>query len=279
MRRMCRVLGIREWQYYQWRQQETKRKERRQREQDLVRVIEMKFHASDDAYECRKITKELRNEGIAVSEWKVRRIMREHGLYSVTQKKYRPYRHHQENNPYKQDLVRQEFRPEGPNAVWAGDITYIKTKIGWVYLAVVMDLYNREVIGYATSQKIDTELVKRALGEAIGRYPDTEGTVFHSDRGCQYAGAGFQNVLTAHDLRGSMSRGGCPYDNSCVESFFARLKKERIYRRRYHDLSEVNADLFDYIELFYNRKRIHSTLNYQTPIGYRFSNRPLFSGI
>lgn len=161
--------------------------------------------------------------------------------------------------------------------MWAGDITYIKTRIGWVYLAIVMDLYNREVIGYTTSQRIDTELVKRALGEAVGRYPDTKGTIFHSDRGCQYVGAGFQNALEGYGMRGSMSRGGCPYDNSCVESFFAQLKKERIYRRNYKDLSEVNEDLFDYIELFYNRKRIHSTLDYQTPMGYRFSNTPLFS--
>ena len=205
--------------------------------------------------------------------------MREHGLYSVTQKKYRPFRHHQESNPYKQDLVKQQFRPDGPNIVWAGDITYIKTRIGWVYLAIVMDLYNREVIGYATSQRIDTELVKRALGEAIGRYPDTEGTIFHSDRGTQYTSTGYQNTLASYKMHGSMSRGGCPYDNSRVESFFAQLKKERIYRRKYRDLSEVDADLFDSIELFYNRKRVHSTLNYQTPIGYRFNNASLFCGI
>jgi len=279
VRRMCRVLGVSEKQYYQWRIQEEQRNGRRLEERELVQWVEKAFHASDDAYGCRKITRELRNEGIAVSEWKVRRIMREHGLYSVTQRKYRPFRHHQETNPYKEDLVRQQFRPEGPNVVWAGDITYIKTRIGWVYLAIVMDLYNREVIGYAASQRIDTELVKRALGEAVGRYPDTQGTIFHSDRGTQYASSGYQNTLTSYKMLGSMSRGGCPYDNSCVESFFAQLKKERIYRRKYQDLSEVNADLFDYIELFYNRKRIHSTLNYQTPIGYRFSNRPLFSGI
>lgn len=279
VRRMCKVLGVSEKQYYQWGIQEEHRNGRRLEERELVQRVEEAFHASDDAYGCRKITRVLRNDGIAVSEWKVRRIMREHGLYSITQKKYRPFRHHQEENPYKQDLVKQQFRPEGPNIVWAGDITYIKTKIGWVYLAIVMDLYNREVIGYATSQKIDTELVKRALGEAVGRYPDTEGTIFHSDRGSQYASSGYQTLLASYHMRGSMSRGGSPYDNSCVESLFAQLMKERIYRRTYRDLSEVNADLFDYIELFYNRKRIHSTLNYQTPIGYRFSNMPLFCGI
>ncbi len=276
---MCKVLGVSEKQYYQWRIQEENRTGRRLEEFELVQAVEDAFHASDDAYGCRKIMRELKEAGIAVSEWKVRRIMRQHGFYSVTQRKYKPYRHHQETNPYKEDLVKQNFRPEAPNIIWAGDITYIKTKIGWVYLAVVLDLYNREVIGYATSLKIDTELVKRALGEAIGRYPDTEGTIFHSDRGTQYASAGYQNALVANKMRGSMSRGGCPYDNSCVESFFAQLKKERIYRRNYHDINEVNADLFDYIELFYNRKRIHSTLDYKTPIGYRFSNRPLFFGI
>jgi len=279
VRRMCRVLGVSEKQYYQWRIQEETRKGRRLEECELVQQIESAFHGSDDAYGCRKIMRELRQAGIAVSEWKVRRIMRSHGFYSVTQKKYKPYRHHQETNPYQADLVKQNFYPSLPNVVWAGDITYIKTRIGWIYLAVVIDLYNREVIGYATSQKIDTELVKRALGEAIGRYPDTEGTIFHSDRGTQYASTGYQNTLTSYHMIGSMSRGGCPYDNSCVESFFAQLKKERIYRRNYHNMEEVKADLFDYIELFYNRKRIHSTLDYQTPIGYRFSNRPLFSGI
>ena len=273
------MLGVSEKQYYQWRIQEENRKGRRLEECELVQQIESAFHGSDDAYGCRKIMRELRQAGIAVSEWKVRRIMRSHGFYSVTQKKYKPYRHHQETNPYQADLVKQNFYPSLPNVVWAGDITYIKTRIGWIYLAVVIDLYNREVIGYATSQKIDTELVKRALGEAIGRYPDTEGTIFHSDRGTQYASTGYQNALASYHMIGSMSRGGCPYDNSCVESFFAQLKKERIYRRNYHNMEEVNADLFDYIELFYNRKRIHSTLDYQTPIGYRFSNRPLFSGI
>ena len=239
------MLGVSEKQYYQWRIQEERRNGRRLEERELIQQIEETFHASNDAYGCRKIMRELRGIGIAVSEGKVRRIMREHGLYSIIQKKYRPYRHYQGNALYKEDLVQQKFRPEGPNIVWAGDITYIKTKIGWVYLAVVMDLYNREVIGYATSQKIDTELVKRALGEAVGRYPETEGTIFHSDRGCQYASTGYQNALTSFHMRGSMSRGGCPYDNSCVESFFAQLKKERIYRRNYRDLDEVNADLFD----------------------------------
>lgn len=279
VRKMCRVLGVKEQSYYQWRQQEAKRTERRKREEALVSAIEEAFHGSDDTFGPGKVRGELKNAGLWVSEWKVRRIMREHGFYSVSKVKHTPFRHHRDDDFYQDNLVRRDFRPLAPNVVWVGDVTYIKTRIGWVYLAVVMELFNREIIGYAVGRRNDTELVKRALGEAVGRYPGVEGTIFHSDRGCQYTAAGFQNTLAIHGMRGSMSAPGCPYDNACVESFFAQLKKERIHRRHYKDLSEVEADLFDYIELFYNRKRIHSTLNYQTPIGYRFSNTCLFSGI
>lgn len=152
------------------------------------------------------------------------------------------------------------------NEVWVSDITYIKTTLGWYYLACVMDLYNREVIGYSTSKNIDTELVKRAIGNAIAKYPNVEGTIFHSDRGSQYVGAEFKNILNDNGMIQSMSRGGCPYDNSCIESFYACLKKECIYRREYYDPSELDMDLFRYFELFYNRKRVHSYLNYMSPI-------------
>ena len=150
-----------------------------------------------------------------------------------------------------------------------GDITYIKTELGWVYLAAVIDLYNREVIGYAISKNVDTELVKQALGNAIGRQGVKEGLLFHSDRGCQYASKGYEKMLEENGIKGSMSRPGCPYDNSCMESFFATLKKERIYRRSYGTMEEVRRDLFRYIELFYNRKRLHSVLGYMSPVEYR----------
>ena len=153
--------------------------------------------------------------------------------------------------------------------MWAGDITYIKTSIGWVYLSVVLDLYNREVIGYSTSKNIDTELVKRSLGNAILRNGTKEGLIFHSDRGSQYASKGFQEMLDKHGIKGSMSRPACPYDNSCVESFFATLKKEQIYKKKYDTMEEVRRDMFEYIELFYNRKRMHSHLGYMSPVEYR----------
>ena len=123
--------------------------------------------------------------------------------------------------------VKQQFNANAQNQLWAGDITYIKTSVGWVYLSVVLDLYNREVIGYATSKNIDTELVKRSLGNAILRNGTKEGLIFYSDRGSQYASKGFQEMLNKHGIKGHMSRPACPYDNSCVESFFATLKNNR----------------------------------------------------
>ena len=158
-------------------------------------------------------------------------------LHRVTtkneKKSLKPYRKGKADGKYYRNLIQQNFKAEKRIQVWGGDITYLKTKLGWVYLAAVIDLYNREVIGYAVSKKIDTELVKQALGNAIARSGIAEGLVFHSDRESQYASCGYQKMLAEHGIEGSMSKPGCPYDNASMESFFATLKKERIYRREY----------------------------------------------
>ena len=135
-----------------------------------------------------------------------------------------------------------------------------------------MDLYNREVLGYSVSQHIDSELVKRALGNAIARNGGLQGAVFHSDRGTQYNSESYQRMLRKNGIRQSMSRAGCPYDNACSESFFATVKKECIYLKNYATIDEVKADVFEYIELFYNRKRMHSYLGYMSPVEYRLAH-------
>jgi transposase InsO family protein len=274
VRKMCKVLGVKERGYYQWKDQQEKRQERKETEAHLVQAVRDAFYEHNMIYGSRKLKKYLENKGISLSEWKVRRIMRENGLYSVIQKKFKPGRGVRNRNArYSEDLLKQDFHTEEPNDVWISDITYIKTRIGWVYLAVVMDLYNREIIGYAVSEHINTELVLRAVTNAIGRHPNNlEGTIFHSDRGTQYTSTGLKNVLDFHGMIQSMSRSGCPYDNSCVESFFACLKKESIYRKEYMHIREVERDIFEYIELFYNRKRIHSTLGYLSPVSFRLRN-------
>ncbi len=173
---------------------------------------------------------------------------------------------------YSPNELKQDFRTDAPGKVLAGDITYIRTNIGWVYLAIVMDLYNREVVGYAVSQSIDSELVRRALGSAIARSGGLRGAVFHSDRGTQYSSASYRRMLEENGIRQSMSRSGCPYDNACSESFFATAKKECIYLKNYATIEEVKKDIYEYVEIFYNRKRMHSYLGYMSPVEYRLAH-------
>ena len=214
----------------------------------------------------------LENRGKIMSEWRIRRIMRENGLYPEQLKKFKPGGRGKSEGRYCENVVQQHFSPEHPNEIWAGDITYLRTKLGWVYLAVVIDLYNREVIGYAVSKRIDAELACQALSNAIARYGRPRTLVFHSDRGCQYSSKRYQQMLETYGIRGSMSKPGYPYDNSCVESFFASMKKEYTLRREYGEMSSLRADLFYYIEMFYNRKRLHSTLGYMSPVAYRLQH-------
>ena len=273
VRKMCKALGVHENQYYRWIKATEKRRKRREAEQYLVDAVVKRFEASNKVYGCRKLWREVLKT-IPVSEWKVRKIMRENGLYSVCCKKYRPglYRS-RSGDIYSDHLVKRQFQTDAFGKIWAGDITYIPTSIGWVYLAVVMDLFNREIIGYQISKEINTELVIRAIENAKARSPRCRDLIFHSDRGSQYCSKRYQKNLELSDIKSSMSAPGCPYDNSCVESFFAGLKKECIRRKKYDTIEEVRSDLFKYIEIFYNRKRLHSTLGYMSPVEYRLLHK------
>ena len=234
-----------------------KSKETRRKETD--KIIRKKI------YGYRKIYKAAIKEGIQISEYKVRKLMKQSGMYPERVEKINPKTNSKEidNTVYSENIVNRKFDIfdiEDMNKVWAGDITYIKTQTGWTYLSIVMDLFNREIIGYSISKNIDTELVKGALGNAISRVNNTEGIIFHSDRGSQYRSKGYKNMLDENKIISSMSKPVCPYDNSCVESFFATLKKECIYRKSYATIEEIRHDVFEYIELFYNGKRMHSVL-------------------
>ena len=232
VRKMCRVLGLNPSNYYRWIKNEETRKKRLEEERALVRQVEEIFRGSDKTYGYRAIKKALEEKEIELSEYRIRRIMRENGMYPETRTKYKPMHNGKVNGRYYRNLLQQNFRTEKKNQVWVGDITYIKTN-------------------------------------AIRMKGTAEGLIFHSDRGCQYASKSYQKTLQEHGIQGSMSRPGCPYDNSCMESFFATLKKERIYRREYDTIKDVERDLFRYIELFYNRKRLHSVLGYMSPVAYR----------
>ena len=268
VKKMCEVLGVKRGSYYRWLKGQKNREQRAKDEKQEIEKIEEIFEMSDRIWGYRNITKELKSRGVEISEYRVRRLMKENGFYPELAVKFKPQKNGKSDGRYCENKVKQEFSIKEKNKVWAGDITYIKTSVGWVYLSVVIDLFNREVIGYELGKKMDTQLVKNALGNAIGKRGIGEGLIFHSDRGCQYASNGYQDMLRENKIEGSMSKPGCPYDNSCVESFFASLKKEKIYRRKYDTIEEVKRDVFWYIEIFYNRKRRHSTLQYMTPVEY-----------
>ena len=267
--KMCRVLDLTRGGYTQWWKREKRREANRLEDQEILDRMSEIFKKSRKTYGYRRMWREMQEEGFEITEHKVRKMMKSNGIYPITRNKYKPGQKGKKTGQYFENIVAQEFMPKGFNEVWVGDITYIKTKLGWVYMAIVMDLYNREIIGYSISKNIDTELAKRALSNAMGRQGSGNGTIFHSDRGAQYCSKGFQAMLLKHGFVGSMSKSGCPYDNACAESFFSTAKKECIYRKEYATLEEVKADLFDYIEVFYNRKRMHKTLGYKSPVTFR----------
>lgn len=270
VRKMCKVLELTTSGYHNWLKRQSQREEKHRLEAILAKKVREVFEANKKVYGYRKMQIALQKEGMNLSIYKVRKIMRENGLYSVTIEKFKAPRRRNPYGRFHENIVNQKFRPQQINQIWAGDITYIKTSLGWVYLAVVMDLFNKEIIGYSVSKNINTELAQRALSNALTR---TDGggkrTIFHSDRGIQYSSKTFNKMLDKHGLVGSMSRSACPYDNACLESFFSTAKKECLLRKEYHGLEDVKRDLFEYIELFYNRKRMHQSLGYMSPLEYR----------
>ena len=272
VRKMCQAMGVKESSYYQWKHGQKRRDERIAAEKEEMMQVQQVFEETNRTYGCRRIKQALRSIGKEMSEWKIRRIMRENGFYPVQIRKYRPGKHLKPDGRYFENKVRQEFNAQYPNEKWVGDITYLKTKLGWVNLAAVIDLYNREVIGYAVSKKMDADLACQALSNAIASRGRPTNLIFHSDRGCQYSSKKYQLMLEEYGITGSMSKPGYPYDNSCMESFFASMKKQYILRKEYEQMSSLSKDIFYYIEVFYNRKRLHSSLGYMSPVAYRLQH-------
>ena len=221
-------------------------------------------------YGAPKIRNEIRASGIgfAVSIRRVGKIMKSLGLRSVVIKKYRP------NNPSSvynggENLLKRDFSATKLNQKWVSDITYIHTiKDGWVYLASIMDLASKKIIGWSMSKSIDTGLILQALSNAVINVGSTQykEVILHSDRGCQYTSHAYQNKLTTLGIRQSFSQKGCPYDNAPIESWHSLLKKEYVYRRVFKDFEESKIGIFSWIESKYNRTRTHSSLNYLTPL-------------
>ncbi len=271
IRRMCQLLNASRSGFYDWLQRAESARSRRNRE--LLLLIRQIYLESNGVYGARKIRRELLELGEDVGRHRVARLMREDGLKGCPKRRFRPSSNATPEHPIAKNLLKQDFRADERNRRWASDITQLWTKQGWLYLAVVMDLYSRRIIGCSMDSRIGRHLPVDALTMALGdRQP--QGTLLHhSDRGPQYTSDDFRDLLKKNGIECSMCARGSCYDNAPVESFFSLLKRERVRRQTYKTREEAKADIFDYIERFYNRKRSHTYLGYLSPVQYE--NRTL----
>jgi putative transposase len=260
---MCRLLKVSSSGYYAWRVRPES--ERAQTDRELTRVIRRLHADSQGVYGSPKMRDELKDEGYRCGRHKVARLMRLAGLRGCPKRRFKITTECDPSHPVAKNLLRQDFAAEAPNQRWASDITYISTHQGWLYLAVVMDLYSRRIVGWSMSRWLNRHLVIDALSMAIGSRRPERVLIHHSDRGSQYTSDDFRDELEKHGIECSMSARGNCYDNAVVESFFGLLKRERVNRVRYRTRDEARADVFDYIECFYNRKRRHGYLGNISP--------------
>ncbi|MDC2863709.1 IS3 family transposase [Bacillus sp. BP-3] len=260
---MCQTLGIARSSYYQ-SQHKTESKRSRENEELTPKIIQI-HQDSGERYGAPKIHQILLEQGLQVSIKRVQRLMKKEDIRSVILKKYKPHSS-KSNVEERTNLLEQDFSTTTINEKWIADITYIHTqKDGWCYLASVMDLYSKKIVGYSFSRNMTTNLVVKALENAYYTQKPPEGLILHTDLGTQYTSKELQTILANYKINPSFSKKGCPYDNACMESFHATLKKEEVYRTKYVTFEQANLALFQYIEGWYNRKRIHSSIDYKTP--------------
>jgi putative transposase len=263
IRLMCRLLDVAASGYYAWRRRPEP--QRVQRNRELLEKIRSIHAASKGVYGSPRVHAELLAKGVKVGRHKVAQVMRSARLKGCPKRRYRTTTQRDPGHQVAQNLLRQNFAADGPDQRWASDITYIATRQGWLYLAVTMDLFSRRIVGWSMDRWMSRHLVVDALRMAINARQPTGTLIHHSDRGGQYSSDDFRNELKKYGIKPSMSSTGNCYDNAVVESFFAALKRERVNRVRYRSREQARADLFEYIEVFYNRKRRHSYIGNISP--------------
>lgn len=260
---LCRVLSVSASGYYDWLNRPLSN--RRVKDAQLSEKIISIHSRSHSRYGSPRIHQSLLKDGENIGRNRVIKLMREHSLKAVGKRKFKATTNSRHNKPVADNLVRQRFNVDEPNKVWAGDISYVATDEGWLYLAVVIDLYSRKVIGWSMDKRMTRQLVIDALLAAYWRRKPKQLVIHHSDRGVQYASSDFQAQLQRLNMIPSMSAKGCCYDNAVVESFFHTLKVELVYQQRFKAREEAKSEIFKFIELFYNSQRLHSTLGYCSP--------------
>jgi len=264
--KMAKVLGVSRSGYYAWEGREPSRHE--QEDQELGELIKQIFKEHCRRYGSPRVWEEMKSKGLIISRKRVERLMRELKLQARKRKKYITTTDSNHLFEVAENILNREFNVAYPGVKWVSDITYLRTNSGWLYLATILDLYDRKVIGFSIRDTMTSTLVCNALEMAVNNCPPREGLIFHSDRGIQYCSEEFRAVLRKQCpmVRQSMSRKGNCWDNACAESFFKTLKVELDILEGKHSVKEVRTAVFEYIEVYYNRKRRHSTLGYATPI-------------
>jgi transposase InsO family protein len=270
---MCAELRVTRQGYYRWLAQGPCQRQRT--DVELTEAI-VAIHTELDGHPgVRRVWAELLARGVRVSPKRVWRLMRAAGLRGRHPRAWRKTTLAGARPVDAPDLIGQDFTADAPNTRWCGDITYVRTVNGWVYTATVIDLHSRKVVGYAVADHLRTSLIIEALAAALLTRRPPAGVIFHSDRGCQYTSKEFADFCAINGVRRSMGRRATCYDNAVAESFFATYKKELIHTRPWNDLTDVRQHTFWWIEVYYNRRRRHSTLNYLTPLEYELGYRKL----
>jgi len=263
---MCAVLQVSRSGYYAWLKR-PKSNRSAQNEQLVQQIIDI-HQQSRGTYGSPRVHDELQDQGVICSENKVARLMRQHGIAAQRRRKFTRTTDSNHSLPVASNRLDQQFVVDRPDAVWTADITYIWTGQGWLYLAVVLDLFSRRIVGWSMAPSLERTLVIDALKMAITARNPGKGLIHHSDRGSQYASHDYQKLLRKNKMVASMSRRGNCYDNAPTESWFATLKRELVYRTSYATYQEARQDIFEYIEVWYNRQRKHSTIGYKSPVVY-----------
>lgn len=267
LKRMCRVLQVSRSGYYDW----TGREQSKHSQQDCVLLNEIRqiHHDSKEAYGSIKTWQVLKQSGMQCGKHRVARLRRQAGIEARRKRKFRLAYKARNTAPAPPNLLRWPFTADHPNQIWVTDVTFIPTRSGWLYLAVMIDLHSRLVVGWSMKDRPNQELVNEALMMAVEQHRPKPGLIHHSDQGILYSSASYLALLKKYAMLRSMSGKGNCYDNAVAESFFSSLKNEIVHHRNYQTRDQARTEIFEYIELFYNRKRLHQSLNYQTPMQYK----------
>jgi len=261
---LCQVLQVSRSGYYDW--QGRPLSQHTLEDQRLLVKIRAIHKASRETYGSPRIHTDLQADGETCGKQRTARIMRDNGIQARTQRKFKATTNSRHNYPVAENILDRQFTASAPNQRWVADITYIDTAEGWLYLAVVLDLYSRAIVGWAMDRRMTRQLVADALVMALWRRGKVKGLLLHSDRGSQYASNDYQRLLKSNDITCSMSRKGNCYDNAAMESFFGTLKQELVHHEHYATREQAKASIFEYIEVFYNQQRRHSAINYLAPM-------------